>query len=145
MTGLTLCLVALDLLLYEKITGTFTFLFLLAVYTRFTFPKGKSKFKIFIWSITTILILFSGIVGENAFIELLPYGSGIILILAYLWAVFSKEHHRVPSPFEIQFYDDYLIVYRENTIIVRRSQEKNITNFFIKILKKSSIEHKTKG
>lgn len=81
-----------------------------------------------LWIIIAILIIGSLVFGENMFIQL-DWGTRVVFIMfmVYFLAINNKKH-RVASPFEIRFYDDYLVVYREkryyNPIVSRMQFDK---------------------
>lgn len=141
--GLTLFFVALDLFLYQGIHGLGAFIGLIALYIRFTFPKIKSTNRIVIWSLLSLIILFSLIVEENV----LPWYLLIIAIPLYLWASFSREQEKVLFPFEIQFYDDYLIIYHEKRYVVwvTRYLARESNKIFYKDVKEAKFGKYPKG
>ncbi|GGA79732.1 hypothetical protein [Ornithinibacillus halotolerans] len=77
-------------------------------------PKNPwlSMLKKAIWIIVGLVILLSIIFQENMFSEL-SWSSQVMLIVLALVLTFTKNSMRVPSPFEIRFYNDYLVVFRE--------------------------------
>lgn len=138
--GITICFVAYDLLIYQELAG-FTPEFVAAVFLWWTFPKQRNGKRIAIWAIVSIIILLSFIVNENFFTEVLPPELTLILVPLYFWSVFTVDHIRVPSPFEIWFYDDYLIVYREKRYYNKKVSRKEYNKFFYNDI--SKVEYRT--
>jgi len=102
----TFIIVVYNLLAFDGIYSFVAYMGLIALYIRFTFPKTKSRNRITIWFVLSLIIVFASIVDEV----------DLILMTAvplYLWTHFSKELESVLVPVEIQFYDEYLIIYRE--------------------------------
>ena len=79
-------------------------------------PKEQSNSYIFIKKgvliIVAILILGSLIFQENLFFELSWTARVILIVLAVVFLFFGEKKIDVPSPIELQFYDEYLILYR---------------------------------
>ena len=87
-------------------------------------PKNQSagiKFlKIGVWVIIGIIILGSLIFQENLFFEL-PRSTRILLIVVAIGVLFvGSKKENVSSPMELQFYDDYLILYRPKRYYSRK-------------------------
>lgn len=106
--------VSLNLLLYQSISGLGSIIGLSILYVRFTYPRIRKKSNIVIWSIISFILLVSVYLEVN----FLPWPVLIIVIPLFLWASFSREHDKVLFPLEMQFYDDYFILYREKTYIL---------------------------
>lgn len=102
----TFLIVIFNLLAFQGIYSLLAYMGLIALYIRFTFPKTKTRNRVIIWFILSLVIVFALIVEENDLLLMTA-------IPLYLWGHFSKELESVLVPVEIQFYDDYLIIYRE--------------------------------
>ena len=71
----------------------------------------------------------------------LAFGTRLLLIIMsviILGTAYATE--KTPSPFEIRFYEDYMVVYPKNIIMTGIFHEKNMISFFIKILSVSNIK-----
>ena len=79
-------------------------------------PKNDSNvlhyLKIFLWVVIAIIIIGSLVFQDNLFSEL-QWTSQMLLISLFIGIFFMGGNKKIPSPFEIHFFDDYLIVYRE--------------------------------
>lgn len=107
-------------------------------------PKNENlllgKLKIVAWVIVGVIILGSLIFQTNLFRELSWTIKGLLVALV-IGLSFVGGNKRIPSPFEIQFYDDYLIVYREKRYYDRKVTRKEYNKFFYKDIQK--IEYRT--
>lgn len=112
--GLTLFFTTLDYMMYGGIYSFGPMIGLSLLYIRFTFPKRKDKTRIIVWVVISLILLFQVIVEE----VILPWYVLIIIFPIYLWSSFSREHDKIYFPVEIQFYNDYFIIYREKTQII---------------------------
>lgn len=135
-TGLILLFIALDLFLYQGIYGLGATIGLIVLYIRYTFPKVRERNRIVIWSILSVILLFSLIVKDN----FLPWPLLIIAILLYLWASSSREKDTVYFPVGMQFYDDHLIIYREKKYVIWMT--KYLAREYVKIFYKDVTEAK---
>ena len=81
-----------------------------------------------VYIILAVIIFGSLLLGENLFSEL-SFPAKVLLIVLCIKVLITKETDRVPCPFEIWFYDEYLIIYREK----RYYDPKNIQKEYIKI------------
>lgn len=104
-----------------------------------TVPKNESLslaiLKIGVWIITCIIIILSIISHDNMFSKISWVGIIILIILA-IRVSFIGGYKRIPSPFEIQFYNDYIIIYREKRYRSRNVITKEFDKFFYKDIKK---------
>lgn len=106
--------------------------------------SSDNPFKLVVLIIIGIIILGTIIFGENLFKEM-SWTSRILLISLFIGICFKGEgSHRVPSPMEIQFYEDCLIVYREKRYINKRLYRKEYDKFFYKDIKKCEYRTRTK-
>ncbi|WP_428909700.1 hypothetical protein [Niallia sp. Krafla_26] len=113
-----------------------------------TVPKNDNpllgKLKITVWIIIGVIILGSLLFQENLFIEL-SWTARVLLIVMAIGLTFSGGgYKKIPSSFEIQFYDDYLIVYREKRYINKKVSRREIDKFFYKDIKKCQFRTVTK-
>ena len=100
------------------------------------------KIKPIIYIIIVIIIIGSFVFGENLFDEM----SGTARILLVLMAVgvfLTETEERVPSSFEIRFYDEYLVVYRENHYYSNKLSRKEYSKLFYKDIKECQYRVKT--
>lgn len=70
--------------------------------------------------IIAIIVIFSIIFGENLFLEL-SWTARILLIAIALGILFTDKKEDVPSPAELRFYDDYLLLFLERKYYSERS------------------------
>lgn len=70
--------------------------------------------------IIAIIVVFSIIFGENLFLEL-SWTARILLIAIALGILFTGKKEDVPSPAELRFYDDYLLLFLERKYYSERS------------------------
>jgi hypothetical protein len=107
-------------------------------------PKSEKpllgKLKITVWIVVGVIIIGSILFQDNLFNDL-SWSSRILLIAMVIGIGFSGGNKRVPSPFEIQFYNDYLIVYREKRYYNKKVIRKEYNKFFYKDIYK--IEYRT--
>lgn len=108
-------------------------------------PKNENlllgKLKFAVWVIVGILILGSLIFQDDLFSELSGSFQILLVALAIGLSFAGEGSKRVPSPFEIQFYDDYFIVYREKRYYDRKVTRKEYNKFFYKDIQK--VEYRT--
>ena len=102
-------------------------------------PKGKRIAfdilkKLFLFVIIG-LIVCSVIFGENMFAEM---GFSGIVAIVFVAGVLIKNGGKedVPSPIELQFYDEYLIFYQPKRYLGKRVTERRITKFYYKDITK---------
>ena len=99
-------------------------------------PVNNSKtyyyVKKILWIIIAIIIIGSIILGENIFTQL-NMSVRVLLIVAVIYFLFiANKKHKVASPFEIRFYDNYLIVYREKFYYDPKTTRMEYDKFFYK-------------
>ena len=83
-----------------------------------------------VWIIVGIIVIGSLIFQDNLFGEI-TWSTRIILIALAIGSLFvGGGSIRVPSPFEIWFYDDYLVIYREKRYYDRKTIRKMYDKFF---------------
>lgn len=112
-----------------------------------TVPKNENpllgKLKIAVWIIVGVVILGSIIFRDNLFAEL-SWPARILLIALVVRVSFLGGYKKIPSPFEIQFYDDYFIVYREKYYLSKNVPIKEYRKFFYKDINKCQYRTVTK-
>lgn len=98
--------------------------YVLKTYEAVLMPKNQSKgvefLKIGVWVVILIIVIGSLIFGNNLFSELSWTAKVLLVILAIVVTCVSSKQENVPSPMELQFYDDYLILYRPKRYYSRR-------------------------
>jgi hypothetical protein len=70
--------------------------------------------------IIAVIVIGSILLGENLFLEL-SWTARILLIGLAVGFLFSGKHEHIPTPSELQFYDDCLILYSP-----KKSYSKNV-------------------
>ncbi len=83
-----------------------------AVLVPVTQNKGITFLKIGVWVVVIIIVLGSLIFKDNLFAELSWTSRFLLIAIAASVLVIGGKKEDVPSPMEIQFYDEYLILYR---------------------------------
>lgn len=78
--------------------------------------------------IIAIIVIFSIIFGENLFLDL-SWTARILLIAIALGILFTGKKEDVPSPAELRFYDDYLLLFLER----KYYSEKSIKQEYLKM------------
>lgn len=73
----------------------------------------NSKIKKAVAIIIAIIVIGSIILGENLFLEL-SWTTRVLLICLAMGVFFSGKSEEVSIPAELQFYNDYLILFRPN-------------------------------
>ena len=89
-------------------------------------------FKKMVWILIILFIIISLYFHKNIFMEL-AFGTRLLLIVisvAILGTAYATE--KTPSPFEIRFYEDYMVVYREKYYYDRDLSRKEYDKFFYK-------------
>lgn len=72
-----------------------------------------------VWVVAAVLIFGSLIFGDNLFLEL-SWTARVLLIATVIRVAIGSRREYVPSPIELQFYNDYLIMYRPKHYYNRR-------------------------
>lgn len=100
------------------------------------------KLKPAIWAVAGVILLASFIFGENIFNEL-SWTVRVLLVALIMGTFFLNSDERVPSPFEIWFYDDYLVLYREKHYYSKKVTRKEYDKFYYKDIKKCQFRTAT--
>ena len=85
-----------------------------------------------VWILVILFIISSLFFHKNTFMEL-AFGTRLLLIIMsviILGTAYATE--KTPSPFEIRFYEDYMVVYREKYYYDRNLSRKEYDKFFYK-------------
>lgn len=90
--------------------------------------------------ITILLLLASVIFHKNLFAEM-SVTSQILLITLFLGTFFVSDKEKVEKPFEIRFYDDYLVLYREKQYYSPRLIRMEFDKFMYANIKK--VQYRT--
>lgn len=100
-------------------------------------PKNENlvPIKKAVWIIVGLIILGSFIFQDHLFSEL-TWSARIMLIVLAILVSFAGGTKMVPQPFEIWFFDDYLIVYREKNYYSKKLIRKEYNKFFYKDISK---------
>ena len=110
-------------------------------------PKNEKsllrKLRVPVWIIVGVIILGSLIFQDNLFGELSGTTQALFIAMA-IGVTYGGGYTRVPTPFEIRFYDDYLIVYRDRHYYSKKMIRKEYDKFYYKDIKKCVYRAKTK-
>ncbi len=87
-----------------------------------------------VWIVIGVIIIGSIVFQDNLFSEL-SWSTRVLLLAMAIGVSFVGGNKIVPSPFEIQFYDDYLIVYREKHYYSKELSRKEYFKFFYEDIK----------
>lgn len=96
--------------------------------------ENIARLKPIVWIVVLIVVIASFIFGDNLFNEL-SWTVRILLIALAIGTLFISTDERVPSPFEIWFYDDYLVIYREKHYYSKSVIRKEYDKFYYKDIK----------
>ncbi|MBQ8210273.1 MAG: hypothetical protein IJZ35_06810 [Clostridia bacterium] len=88
--------------------------------------KIKYAIKIFVWVIVAVIILSSLIFQDNMFSELSWMSRAFLICLAVGFGFYGNKTELTPSHMELQFFNDYVVVYRPNRYYSRRVTRKEI-------------------
>ena len=85
--------------------------------------------------ILVVLLLGSFVFGDNLFgeLSLMPK---VLLIAIFLGTWFAKAKEKVAKPFEIRFYEDYLVLYREKRYYSTKVSRQEFDKFMYKDIEK---------
>lgn len=95
------------------------------------------------WIILGVIIIGSIIFQDNLFTEL-SWTAQVLLIVIGIGILINGGNERVPSPFEIRFYDDYLVVYRNKHYYSKKVQRREYNKFYYKDIEKIEYRKNTK-
>lgn len=95
-----------------------------------------------LWIITVILAVGSLVLGENLF-SLLSLSVKCLFIGLVVVVMCNGGSEPQPSPFEIRFYDDYLVLYREKYYYDRRVSKMEYNKVFYAGIRECEFNKKT--
>lgn len=81
------------------------------------------KLKIAVWVVIAVIVVGSLIFQDNLFMEM-SWTTRLLLIAVAIKVLLGGKKEDVPSPIELQFFDDYLIVYRPKKYYSRKVSRK---------------------
>ena len=110
-------------------------------------PKNENStlgiLKKAVWIVVGVIILGSIIFQDNLFSEF-SWNIQILLLGLIIGVSFTGGSKITPSPFEIQFYDDYLIVYREKHYYSKKLTKKEYNKFYYTEIRECKYRTKSK-
>lgn len=92
--------------------------------------------------IIVVIIVATVLFQENIFMEL-SWRTKMLLVGLGITTITTRGTIRRPSEFELQFYQDYLVVYREKFFYNRDFARKKIEKIYYKDVKKIQYRQKT--
>lgn len=96
--------------------------------------NGLLVFKICVWVVVLLIVLGSLIFHDNLFSELSWSARILLIVLAIGVTLYGGKKEYFPSPMELQFFDDYLVLY-----LPKRYYGKHLTRMQIDKMKYSDI------
>lgn len=121
--------------------------YVLKAYERELLPKNDSTalyiLKKILWIIVAVLAVGSLVSGENLF-SLLSLSTKCILIILVVVVIRNGGSEQHPSPFELRFYDDYLILYREKSYYNRKISKMEYNKVFYAGIRECEFNETTK-
>lgn len=91
----------------------------------------NNKIKTAVLIIVAILIVGSFIFQDNLFAEL-SWTARLLLISLAIGVMFKGKYEEIPSPMELRFYNDYLVVYWEKKYYSKKVIRKIYDKFYYK-------------
>jgi hypothetical protein len=98
--------------------------------------------KIAVWVIAAVIIVGSFIFKDNLFGNL-AWTTRITFIVIVIVVCFIGGNKRIPSQFEVRFYNDYLVVYREKQYYNKKLSSMEYFKFFYKDIKNCDYDKTT--
>lgn len=96
-------------------------------------PTGSNQpfatLRIVVWIIIGIIVVGSFVFDSNLFSEMSWTARMILIALAIGIGFWGPKSQPVPSPIEIWFYDNYLIIYREKRYYSKKISRKEYNKF----------------
>lgn len=74
--------------------------------------KGKRVVKTCVWIIVLLIIIGSFIFQDNLFDELSITTKILLIVLLIGFGFYGEKKEYMPSPMELQFFDDRLVLYQ---------------------------------
>lgn len=96
--------------------------------------RGLKFLKIGVWIVVAVIVIGSLLLQSNLFSELSWTARVLLVVLALGVTFYGGKKEYAPSPMELQFYDDYLVLY-----LPKRYYSKRITRMEINQMKYSEI------
>lgn len=88
-----------------------------------------------IWGGIGLIVVLSLVFWENLFSQMTFFAKSAV-ILAAIWSIVNNANEYSPVPFEIRFFDDYLIVYCQKMRYNKKVSRMEYYKFFYKDIKK---------
>ena len=88
--------------------------------------RGKRILKTCVWIIVGIIVLGSFIFQDNLLAELSWPSKIFLIVLAIGFGFYGDKKEYTPSPMELQFFDDYLVLYLPKRYYSNRVTRKEI-------------------
>lgn len=88
--------------------------------------KGKHAIKVCIWVVIALIIIGSLIFQDNLFAEFSWPIKLLLIVLVIVFGFYSGEKDYVPSPMELQFFEDKLVLYLPKRYYTSRITRKQI-------------------
>lgn len=105
--------------------------------------SGFTFLKIAVWIVVAVIVLGSLLFQDNLFSELSWTARVLLIVLAFGVTFLGGKKEYAPSPMELQFYDDHLVLY-----LPKRYYSKRVARMEINQMKYSEISkcvYKTKS
>lgn len=101
-------------------------------------PKKNTKqillLKRFVWGAVAVCLIGSFLFKDNLFWELSFYAKATLIGL-FFGTLFVNARAKGPKPLEIRFYEDYLVLYRENRYYNPKMSRMEYNKFMYKDIK----------
>lgn len=117
-------------------------------YEKVELPTSNSNsytyIKITVWIIISAIVIGSLIFKDNLLNEMSWTTKMILVSLAIGIGFWNTKKTLVASPLEIQFYDNFLVVFREKRYYNRKISRKEFNKFYYEDISKLEYNHITK-
>ncbi len=111
-------------------------------------PMGNNQpfatLKILVWVIIAMIALGSLVFDNNFFFEISWTARVMLVSLVIGFGFWKPKSENIASPIEIQFYDDYLVVFREKRYYDRKVSRKEYNKFFYSDISKIDYDYRTR-
>ena len=88
--------------------------------------RGRKFLKVCVWILVAIIIIVSFIFHDNIFADMNWSTRILLIVLAMTFGFYNGKKEYTPSPMELQFYDDYLVLYLPHRYLDDRETRKQI-------------------
>lgn len=106
--------------------------------------KAISVFKTAVWVIVAVIVLGSLVFQKNLFAEI-TWSTRILLIVIALGVLFiGGKKENIESPMELQFFDDYLVIYRPKRFYSKKVTRMEINKMMYSDIKRCVYKAKSK-